>query len=95
MTTNRIFGYALALAIGVGTGAVLSNNVSANTSTPGNLAVKQGTDAAFRDGLFTGKHDAEQGRLHHVSTGRWSSATNRAQYQAGYDAGFAPTNAMK
>jgi hypothetical protein len=85
---KRIFGYALAMMIGVGTGAVLTSNVSANTLPQPQSAVMQGTDAAFRDGLFTGKHDAEQGRLHHVSTGRWSSAADRARFIAGYDSAY-------
>jgi hypothetical protein len=89
--TNRIFGYALTLAVGLGTGAAVSTNASANTFASANSAVQQGTDAAFRDGIFQGKHDAEEGRLRHVSTGRWATETNRSQFQAGYDAGFSNT----
>ncbi len=85
---NRILGYALAMAVGLGTGAALSNGVSANTVAANHVAIKHGTDAAFHDGLYMGKHDAEEGRLRHVSAGRWSTATDRSQYQAGYDAGF-------
>ncbi len=92
---KRIVGYALAMTIGLGTGAILSNGVSANTLTPTTVAVQHGTDAAFHDGLYMGKHDAEQGRLRHVSTGRWSSSTDRSHYQAGYDAGFAASATAK
>jgi uncharacterized protein with FMN-binding domain len=85
---KKAFGYALALTIGLAAGSVLSTNVSAHTPPPRAAAVQHGTDAAYRDGLFEGKYDAAQGRLRHVSTGRWSTSLDRSQYQAGYDAGF-------
>ncbi|HEY3929152.1 MAG TPA: hypothetical protein VGL89_12315 [Candidatus Koribacter sp.] len=85
--TKKVLSYALATMIGLGTGAALSKNVSA--STTGTLpAISSNTDAAYRDGVFLGRRDAEQGRLRHVSVGRWSSAQNRAAFQAGYNAGF-------
>lgn len=90
---KKIFGYALAMAVGLGAGAMISSNdVSAQTQATPLLtaaAVTAGTDAAFRDGLYLGKHDADQGRLRHVATGRWSRSLDRSQYQAGYDAGYA------
>jgi hypothetical protein len=86
--TNKIFGYALAAAVGLGTGAALTKTASANTLAADTPNVQHGTDAAFHDGLFQGKRDADQGRLRHVSTGRWATETNRSQFQAGYDAGF-------
>lgn len=86
--TKKILGYALAVMIGIGTGAAFSSNVSANNNSTQNT-VQQGTDAAYRDGLFLGQRDAEQGRTRHASVGRWSSDENRAQFAAGYDAGFA------
>ncbi len=92
---TRIIGYALATAIGLGAGATLSNSVSASTSVASNSAVQHGTDAAFRDGLFMGRHDAEQGRLRHVSTGRWSASSDRSHYQAGYEAAFDATNSSR
>jgi hypothetical protein len=42
------------------------------------------TDAAFRDGLFLGRQDAEQGRKPHLSTGRWSVAEDRRLFVSGY-----------
>ncbi len=85
---KRFASYALAVMFGVGTGAVLSKGVSANTIASNHVVVQDGTDAAFHDGLYMGKHDAEEGRLRHVSTGRWSTSIDRSQYAAGYDAGF-------
>jgi hypothetical protein len=86
--TKKIFGIALAAAVALGTGAVLETKVSANTLSADTPSVQHGTDAAFHDGLFQGKRDAEQGRLHHVSKGRWATESNRSQFQAGYDSGF-------
>ena len=42
------------------------------------------TDAAFRDGLFQGRLDAEQGRKPHLSTGRWSVDADRRLFVSGY-----------
>jgi hypothetical protein len=42
------------------------------------------TEAAFRDGLFLGRRDAEQGRKPHLSTGRWSVAADRRLFVSGY-----------
>ena len=86
--TNKIFGYALTAVVGLGTGAALTKSASANTLAANISTVQHGTDAAFHDGLFQGKRDADEGRLRHVSTGRWATETNRLQFQAGYDAGF-------
>lgn len=85
--TKKILSFTAAIAIAIGTGAALSKNVSANT-VPAAAAIQQGTDAAFRDGLFLGERDAKQGRLHHVSAGRWSSTNDRAQFVAGYEAAY-------
>jgi hypothetical protein len=41
-------------------------------------------DAAFRDGLFLGRLDAEQGRKPQLSTGRWSTDSDRRLFVSGY-----------
>ena len=85
--TTKILSYALTMVIGLGTGAALSSNASPTTSgTVSNVFAN--TDAAYRDGLFLGQRDAEQGRLRHASIGRWSTDQNRTEFQAGYNAGF-------
>jgi hypothetical protein len=45
-------------------------------------------DAAFRDGVYLGKLDAEAGRKPHLTTGRWSSNPDRASFIAGYQATY-------
>lgn len=84
--TKKIFSYALAMTIGLGTGAALSKNVSAKTPGVSTMAVN--TDAAYRDGLFLGQRDAHQGRLRHVSAGRWSASADRAMFTSGYELGY-------
>ena len=46
------------------------------------------TDPAFRDGLYLGKLDAENGREPHLSTGRWSTDVDRASFKSGYQEGY-------
>jgi hypothetical protein len=60
--------------------------VSAQDGAPVPAAVS--TDGAFRDGLYLGGLDAAQGREHHVSIGRWAADADRAQFRAGYEAGY-------
>jgi uncharacterized protein with FMN-binding domain len=85
---KRVIGYVLALIFGFGLGAVFTSEVSAQSFEPAAAATQAGTNAAYRDGYYMGKHDAEQGRANHVAVGRWSSSQDRAQYQTGYDAGY-------
>jgi hypothetical protein len=46
------------------------------------------SDAAFRDGLYLGKLDANSGKPQHVSLGRWSTAKDRASFTAGYQQSY-------
>jgi hypothetical protein len=45
-------------------------------------------DAAFRDGLFLGRRDADGGRRRHLSSGRWSNDVDRRQFVTGYLQGY-------
>jgi hypothetical protein len=42
------------------------------------------TNAAFRDGMFAANYDMAQGRILHLSSGRWSTDADRASFIAGY-----------
>lgn len=46
------------------------------------------TDAAFRDGLFLGKLDADSAKKPHLSVGRWNTPQDRASFVAGYQQGY-------
>ncbi len=55
----------------------------------------QAMDAAFRDGLYLGKLDAQQGRKQHLSIGRWNTAKDRASFVAGYQQGYRQVQDLK
>lgn len=42
------------------------------------------TSAAYRDGLYLGKRDAEQGHAEHVTSGRWAQLGDRELFASGY-----------
>ena len=45
--------------------------------------------AAFRDGMYAGKMDAQLGRTQHLMTGRWSSNQDRRLFVMGYMQSYA------
>ena len=55
-----------------------------STALDRNKGLMQNASAAYRDGIFLGKLDAEQGRAAHVSTGRWAQARDRESFGWGY-----------
>ncbi len=84
---DKLFTYALAIAVCVGTTALLTNNGRAarqEQSADAPLAA----DGAFRDGLYVGRLAAEAGRPLHPQVGRWSSERDRASFAAGYRRGY-------
>jgi hypothetical protein len=44
----------------------------------------QATNAAFRDGMFQGKLDIQNGNKLHLGSGRWSADADRTSFIAGY-----------
>jgi hypothetical protein len=84
---DKLFTYALAIAVSLGTTALLTNNGRAprqEQSVDASLAV----DGAFRDGLYLGRLTAEGGRSLHPPIGRWSNERDRASFVAGYRRGY-------
>ena len=56
------------------------------------------SNAAFRDGLYQARLQAEQGRKPHVASGRWAARADRIAFVAGYQEGyriFAKTHPQK
>jgi hypothetical protein len=45
-------------------------------------------DAAFRDGMFHGRLQAQRGESPHVNAGRWSRDSDRQLFVAGYQEGY-------
>jgi hypothetical protein len=55
----------------------------------------QEIDAAFRDGFYLGKLDAEDAKKVRPSTGRWNDPKDRASFLAGYQRGYEEARAAK
>jgi len=72
--------------------AVIAFTVTAITGPSTNQATMFGnraaTNAAFRDGLYLGKLDAQQGRDPHLSVGRWSRDEDRIAFSSGYQQSY-------
>lgn len=84
---DRIFTFALAVAVCLGTAAFLragGHPDAANAMVNSEMA----TDGAFRDGLYIGRLAAAQGKPPHPLIGRWSREKDRESFLAGYRAGY-------
>src|SRR5258708_39810792 len=83
---DKLFTYALAIAVCVGTTALLTNNGRAarqEQSADAPLAA----DGAFRDGVYVGRLAAEAGRPLPPQGGRGASGRDRVSFAAGYGGG--------
>lgn len=85
---KRPFLYMLIAGITLGAGTITWSAARAHRSPQGSANATQVTNSAFRDGLFQGKLDAEQGRAKHVSASRWNSHADRASFRSGYEQGY-------
>ena len=89
---NRIFTFALALAVCFGTTAMLSFSRKP-ADTHQTLDVQLASDGAFRDGLYVGRLAAQQGRPMHSPVGRWSTEKDRTSFDSGYRRGYSDARA--
>jgi hypothetical protein len=87
--------FLFVVGVSVAVAALTSRNLLTRATQPGNTAVSQAGNAAFRDGLHLGRFDAQSGRTRHLSVGRWSTDTGRASFVAGYQAGYQQVNPAK
>lgn len=55
----------------------------------------QQSNAAFRDGFYLGKLDAEDARKLRPSVGRWNDPKDRASFLVGYQRGYEEARATK
>jgi hypothetical protein len=83
----RLSTFATALAICLGTTAVLNSGNSITKPTR-NVEASFAADGAFRDGLYLGKLTADRGQAFRPGIGRWSSQQDRAMFTAGYRRGY-------
>jgi len=91
-TGVRGYWIAFALALCVGIAAVAWS--SSQTPQDSTTAAQEGS-AAFRDGLYSGRLDAERGVAAHVSTGRWANQDDRDSFAAGYKKGYGKSAATQ
>ncbi|HZQ68994.1 MAG TPA: hypothetical protein VFA68_10795 [Terriglobales bacterium] len=80
---NRLFLFALAFALSAG--AATSVFTASGGHARLNPAAQQ-NGAAFRDGMYLGKLDAESGRNPHFIASRWTSQEDRSAFLQGYEA---------
>jgi len=84
---DKLLTYALAIAVCLGTAALLTNNGrTARQEQSANAPLA--ADGAFRDGLYVGRLAAEAGRPLHPQIGRWSNERDRASFTTGYRRGY-------
>lgn len=84
---DRIIAFAIALAVSLGTTAVLAHS-GGRAAQRQDVDAQLSTDGAFRDGLYIGRLTAEQGRSLHPAIGRWSNEKDRASFIADYHRGY-------
>jgi hypothetical protein len=84
--------FVLAASVSFATGLIVGESrKSLNLPV---METAQATDGAFRDGLYLGKLDAEQGRKQHPAIGRWNTTEARASFFAGYRQGYRPSSEL-
>jgi hypothetical protein len=57
------------------------------SSVPDTPGLFGNSSAAFRDGLYQARLQAEQGKKPHVASGRWAARADRIAFVAGYQEG--------
>jgi hypothetical protein len=92
---KRISMYASLAVVVLGAPTAMLTTRAARMNQVENSDSIQAMDAAFRDGLYLGKLDAQQGRKQHLSIGRWNSAKDRASFTTGYLQGYRQVLDMK
>jgi hypothetical protein len=86
--TKRLLLYVSIVSLIFGAAAVMLTVRAAHPTKIASVNTSQTMDGAFRDGLYQGKLDAENGRKPHLSISRWNTAQDRASFVAGYQQGY-------
>lgn len=89
---NKLSAYTLAIAVSLGTTAMLDNSQPSH-KTNASAEARLESDGAFRDGLYLGKLAAESGQPQHPAIARWSTEQERARFTAGYRRGYSEAHA--
>jgi hypothetical protein len=84
---KRFSIYACTIALACGATVLLAAGTVHRSQIVGDQPDTR-MDAAFRDGLFLGRRDADGGRRRHLSSGRWSGDADRRLFVSGYLQGY-------
>jgi hypothetical protein len=84
---NQVSTYVLAIAVCLGTTALLANS-KRTTNSNSSADARLEADGAFRDGLYLGKLAAASNQPLSPAVGRWSTDQDRATFSAGYRRGY-------
>jgi len=82
-TVKRLSVYVFVIVI-AGAATAISATVALHRSHVVAGDVNKQADAAFRDGLFLARLDAEHGRKPHLTSGRWSTDADRRSFVSAY-----------
>src|SRR5216683_2676012 len=81
---KRRSAYVFAIVIAGAVTAIFATVAALHRSDVVAGNVNKQTDAAFRDGLFLARLDAEHGRKRHLTSGRWSTDADRRSFVSAY-----------
>jgi hypothetical protein len=80
---KKLSVYACAIALACGATVLLAAGTVRRSAIKGDQPGVR-TDAAFRDGLFLGRLDANGSRKQHLISGRWADDADRRHFVSGY-----------
>jgi hypothetical protein len=83
---KRYLPLFVAFSLGVAGGSFTTHASRKSQSVLGDASLA--TNAAYRDGLYLGKLDAERAAEPHISIGRWNTQSDRTSFAAGYNLGY-------
>jgi basic membrane lipoprotein Med (substrate-binding protein (PBP1-ABC) superfamily) len=92
---RKLSVYISLVVIPFGAATVRLAGKASHTKQVNTVDASQETDAAFRDGLYMGRLDAEDARNVRPSVSRWSEPKDRASFLAGYQRGYEEGRATK
>lgn len=85
---KKLSAYLFLLVLPLGVGTV---GLASRANQPRKLKsadASRETDAAYRDGLYLGRLDGQEGRKVRPSVARWNANQDRASFLFGYQEGY-------
>lgn len=84
---KKLLPWVLTVAVLAGIAAIVTDTPSSRWQDASNTA-SNSNNAAFRDGMYTGKLAAQRGERPHAAIGRWARPAERNSFAAGYERGY-------